>query len=81
MRCPFFGRDDHGQTITAMFQGAAGSVPRYRDPRIGNLGSFAELVHQGGNRGLRAVLNLVLNHLGPKRLTPKDTPVAAWSVW
>jgi maltose alpha-D-glucosyltransferase/alpha-amylase len=31
-------------------------------PRIGTLGDFAELVHQAGNRGLRVIIDLVVNH-------------------
>ena len=32
------------------------------DPRLGSLGDFTELVHQAGNRGLRVILDLVVNH-------------------
>ncbi|MCU1374772.1 MAG: alpha amylase catalytic region, partial [Actinomycetia bacterium] len=32
------------------------------DPRIGTLGDFAELLHQAGNRGLRVIIDLVVNH-------------------
>jgi maltose alpha-D-glucosyltransferase/alpha-amylase len=32
------------------------------DPRLGTLGDFAELVHQAANRGLRIILDLVVNH-------------------
>jgi maltose alpha-D-glucosyltransferase/alpha-amylase len=32
------------------------------DPRIGTLGDFVELVHQAGNRGLRVIIDLVVNH-------------------
>jgi maltose alpha-D-glucosyltransferase/alpha-amylase len=32
------------------------------DPRIGSLGDFAELVHEAGNRGIRIMMDLVVNH-------------------
>ncbi|HET7721820.1 MAG TPA: alpha-amylase family protein, partial [Acidimicrobiales bacterium] len=32
------------------------------DPRLGSLGDFAELVHQAANRGLRVIIDLVVNH-------------------
>ncbi|MGI8984800.1 MAG: alpha-amylase family protein [Acidimicrobiales bacterium] len=32
------------------------------DPRLGSLGDFAEFVHQAGNRGLRVIIDLVVNH-------------------
>jgi maltose alpha-D-glucosyltransferase/alpha-amylase len=32
------------------------------DPRIGSLGDFVELLHQADNRGLRVMMDLVLNH-------------------
>ena len=49
---PSPGRDD-GYDIT-----------NYYDvhPRIGTLGDFAELVHEASNRGIRVMMDLVLNH-------------------
>ncbi len=32
------------------------------DPRLGSLGDFAELVHQANNRGIRIMIDLVVNH-------------------
>ena len=32
------------------------------DPRLGTLGDFVELVHQAENRGLRVIIDLVVNH-------------------
>src|SRR6266542_1029178 len=32
------------------------------DPRLGTLGDFVELVHQAGNRGLKVMIDLVVNH-------------------
>ena len=32
------------------------------DPRIGSLGDFAELLHQAANRGIRVIIDLVVNH-------------------
>ncbi|MEV5447623.1 alpha-amylase family glycosyl hydrolase, partial [Streptomyces sp. NPDC052644] len=32
------------------------------DPRLGTLGDFAELLHQAQNRGIRVIIDLVVNH-------------------
>jgi maltose alpha-D-glucosyltransferase/alpha-amylase len=32
------------------------------DPRLGSLGDFTELVHEAGNRGIRVIIDLVVNH-------------------
>ena len=32
------------------------------DPRLGTLGDFAEFLHQASNRGLRVIVDLVVNH-------------------
>ncbi|MDQ6727859.1 MAG: alpha-amylase family protein [Actinomycetota bacterium] len=32
------------------------------DPRLGTLGDFVEMVHQADNRGLRVIIDLVVNH-------------------
>ncbi|MDQ4068022.1 MAG: alpha-amylase family protein [Actinomycetota bacterium] len=32
------------------------------DPRLGSLGDFAEFLHQADNRGLRVIIDLVVNH-------------------
>src|SRR5947209_5606489 len=57
------------------------------DPRIGTLGDFAELLHQAGNRGLRVIIDLVVNHTSDQhpwfqsaRSDPKS-PYRDWYVW
>jgi maltose alpha-D-glucosyltransferase/alpha-amylase len=57
------------------------------DPRIGTLGDFAELLHQAGNRGLRVIIDLVINHTSDQhpwfqsaRSDPKS-PYRDWYVW
>jgi maltose alpha-D-glucosyltransferase/alpha-amylase len=57
------------------------------DPSIGSLGDFAELLHQAGNRGLRVIIDLVVNHTSDEhpwfqaaRADPKS-PYRDWYVW
>lgn len=57
------------------------------DPRIGSLGDFVELVHQCENRGLRLIIDLVVNHTSNEhpwfqsaRSSP-DSPYRDWYVW
>jgi maltose alpha-D-glucosyltransferase/alpha-amylase len=57
------------------------------DPRFGNLGDFAELLHQAGNRGIKVIIDLVVNHTSDKhpwfqsaRSSP-DSPYRDWYVW
>ncbi|MGC5054096.1 alpha-amylase family protein [Micromonospora sp. DT48] len=57
------------------------------DPRFGTLGDFAELLHQAGNRGIRVVIDLVVNHTSDQhpwfvsaRSSP-DSPYRDWYVW
>ncbi|MCU1344627.1 MAG: trehalose synthase [Acidimicrobiia bacterium] len=57
------------------------------DPRIGTLGDFAELLHQANNRGLRVIIDLVVNHTSDQhpwflsaRADPKS-PYRDWYVW
>jgi maltose alpha-D-glucosyltransferase / alpha-amylase len=49
---PSPGRDD-GYDVTDYYD---------VHPRLGTLGDFAELVHEAGNRGIRVMIDLVLNH-------------------
>jgi len=56
-------------------------------PRIGSLGDFAELVHQAGNRGIRVLIDLVVNHTSdqhPWFQAARSDPKSAyrdWYVW
>src|SRR5689334_4434948 len=57
------------------------------DPRLGTLGDFAELLHQCRNRGIRVILDLVVNHTSDEhpwfqaaRSSP-DSPYRDWYVW
>jgi maltose alpha-D-glucosyltransferase / alpha-amylase len=57
------------------------------DPRLGSLGDFVELVHQCANRGIRLMIDLVVNHTSDQhpwfrsaRESP-DSPYRNWYVW
>lgn len=57
------------------------------DPRLGSLGDFAELLNQATERGLRVLLDLVVNHTSDEhpwfqsaRSSP-DSPFRDWYVW
>src|SRR5579871_3285146 len=57
------------------------------DPRLGSLGDFVELVHQASNRGLRIIIDLVVNHTSDQhpwfqsaRADPAS-PYRDWYVW
>ncbi|MFI6229440.1 alpha-amylase family protein [Micromonospora echinospora] len=57
------------------------------DPRFGSLGDFAELLHQAANRGIRVIIDLVVNHTSDEhpwfqsaRSSP-DSPYRDWYVW
>jgi maltose alpha-D-glucosyltransferase/alpha-amylase len=56
-------------------------------PRLGSLGDFAELVHHADNRGIRVIIDLVVNHTSDEhpwfqsaRSSP-DSPYRDWYVW
>jgi maltose alpha-D-glucosyltransferase / alpha-amylase len=57
------------------------------DPHIGTLGDFVELVHQAGNRGLRVIIDLVVNHTSDEHpwfqaaRSDPDSPFRDWYVW
>ncbi len=57
------------------------------DPRLGSLGDFAELVHQAGNRGLRVMIDLVVNHTSSEHpwfkaaCADPNSPYRDWYVW
>ncbi|MGW0431227.1 alpha-amylase family protein [Micromonospora sp. NPDC003197] len=57
------------------------------DPRFGTLGDFAELLHQASNRGIRVIIDLVVNHTSDQhpwfqsaRSSP-DSPYRDWYIW
>jgi maltose alpha-D-glucosyltransferase/alpha-amylase len=57
------------------------------DPSLGTLGDFAELIHQTVNRGLRVIIDLVVNHTSDQhpwfqsaRSDPRS-PYRDWYVW
>jgi maltose alpha-D-glucosyltransferase/alpha-amylase len=57
------------------------------NPRIGTLGDFVEFVHQADNRGLRVIIDLVVNHTSNEhpwfqeaRSDPRS-PRRNWYVW
>jgi maltose alpha-D-glucosyltransferase / alpha-amylase len=74
---PTPGRDD-GYDITD-FYGV--------DPRLGTLGDFAELLHQAGNRGIRVIMDLVVNHTSDEHpwfqsaISSADSPYRDWYVF
>jgi maltose alpha-D-glucosyltransferase/alpha-amylase len=56
-------------------------------PRLGSLGDFAELLHEARNRGIRVIIDLVVNHTSEEhpwfqsaRSSP-DSPYRDWYVW
>jgi maltose alpha-D-glucosyltransferase/alpha-amylase len=57
------------------------------DPRLGTLGDFAELLHQASNRGLRAIIDLVVNHTSDEHpwfvdaCSAPDSRYRDWYVW
>jgi len=57
------------------------------DPRLGSLGDFAEFVHQAENRGLRVIIDLVVNHTSdqhPWFQSARSDPESCfrdWYVW
>jgi maltose alpha-D-glucosyltransferase / alpha-amylase len=57
------------------------------DPRFGNLGDFAELLHQAESLGIKVIIDLVVNHTSDQhpwfqsaRSSP-DSPYRDWYVW
>jgi maltose alpha-D-glucosyltransferase/alpha-amylase len=57
------------------------------DPRLGSLGDFAELLHEAGNRGIRIMIDLVINHTSDEHpwfqsaCSSPDSPYRDWYVW
>jgi maltose alpha-D-glucosyltransferase / alpha-amylase len=57
------------------------------DPKLGTLGDFTELVHQAHNRGLRVIIDLVVNHTSDQHpwfrsaCADPASPYRDWYVW
>jgi maltose alpha-D-glucosyltransferase / alpha-amylase len=57
------------------------------DARLGSLGDFAELVHEAGNRGIRIIIDLVVNHTSDQHpwfqsaCASANSPYRDWYVW
>ena len=57
------------------------------DPRLGSLGDFAELLHQAENRGIRVIIDLVVNHTSDQHpwfldaISSPDSRYRHWYVW
>src|SRR5581483_9492387 len=57
------------------------------DPRLGSLGDFVDLVHQASNRGLRVMIDLVVNHTSDEHpwfqsaRADAASPYRDWYVW
>jgi maltose alpha-D-glucosyltransferase / alpha-amylase len=56
-------------------------------PRFGNLGDFAELLHQAGNLGIKVIIDLVVNHTSDQHpwfqsaRSDPESPYRDWYVW
>jgi maltose alpha-D-glucosyltransferase/alpha-amylase len=74
---PTPGRDD-GYDVTDYYN---------VDPRLGSLGDFAELLHEAENRGIRVMIDLVINHTSDEHpwfqsaCSSPDSPYRDWYVW
>src|SRR5215210_6978530 len=57
------------------------------DPRLGTLGDFVELVRTAGDRGIRLILDLVVNHTSDQHpwfaesRSSRDNPRRDWYWW
>jgi trehalose synthase len=57
------------------------------DPRLGTLGQFVELVRTARSRGIRVIIDLVVNHTSDQHpwfqsaRSSKDSPYRDWYVW
>ena len=89
----------HGLGVTAIwlmpFQPSPGRDDGYDisdyygvDPRYGTLGDFVEFTHGAKQRGIRVIIDLVVNHTSDQhpwfqeaRRDPKDSPYRDWYVW
>jgi maltose alpha-D-glucosyltransferase/alpha-amylase len=74
---PTPGRDD-GYDVTD-FYGV--------DPRLGTLGDFAELLYRAGSRGIKVMIDLVVNHTSDEHpwfrsaVSSPDSPYRDWYLW
>jgi maltose alpha-D-glucosyltransferase/alpha-amylase len=56
-------------------------------PSLGTLGDFAELLHQAANRGIKVIIDLVVNHTSDQHpwfqaaRSDPDSPYRDWYVW
>lgn len=56
-------------------------------PQLGSVGDFVELVEQAGNRGIRVIIDLVVNHTSDEHpwfasaRSDPDSPFRDWYVW
>ena len=56
-------------------------------PALGSLGDFVELIHQAGNRGMRVIIDLVVNHTSDEHpwfqsaRSDPASPYRDWYVW
>jgi maltose alpha-D-glucosyltransferase/alpha-amylase len=57
------------------------------DPRLGTLGDFAELLHEANNRGIKVIIDLVVNHTSDEHpwfvdaISSPDSRYRDWYVW
>jgi maltose alpha-D-glucosyltransferase / alpha-amylase len=57
------------------------------DPRLGSMGDFAELLHEAANRGIKVIIDLVVNHTSDQHpwfqsaRSDPDSPYRDWYVW
>ena len=57
------------------------------DPRHGSLGDFVEFLHEAGSRGIRVIMDLVVNHTSDRHpwfrdaRSSKSAPLHDWYVW
>jgi glycosidase len=57
------------------------------DPRLGTLGEFVEVVRTARDRGMRVIVDLVVNHTSDKHpwfrsaRSSRDSPYRDWYVW
>jgi maltose alpha-D-glucosyltransferase/alpha-amylase len=57
------------------------------DPRLGSSGDFVEFMHEAGSRGIRVIIDLVVNHTSAQHpwfkeaASRRDAPKHDWYVW